>query len=209
MFDPPSLISLTHSLLLHLQGATWIVQDHSPVWLCRGRPKVLPDLSSHLLCGAMATCRAGRGKRDSASPHLFLQSAGSFCLLKLFPVPRTSSQVMMINSVSLTHTERKYTLLYITSMCWTSFIPVGHVLYSSEPSTEVFCRMHPKILCCPHWNHSQNIVCHWQHSGHGTKTAVSSSVFNGWKNITLCTVVQARSLWKASEQDESQTTEIR
>lgn len=92
-------------------------------------------------------CRTGKEKLVFAP--LSLQSAGSFCLLKPFPVPKISSQVMKTNSVSLTHMERKYTLLYITSVCWTSFIPVGHVLYSNEPSIELFYRMHPKFCVFP------------------------------------------------------------
>ena len=63
-------------------------------------------------------------------------------------------------------------------------------------------------FCVPHCYHSQNLSCHWEHAGHGTKRIVSSRGFNGWENITLCTVAQARSFWITSEHEESQTTEI-
>lgn len=205
LIHPLSLVwSITCSCICR-ESLEWF-KTHSPVWLCHGRPTVLPHLSSHLFCEAMAMCRTGKGKRGFSIPPLSLQSSVSFCQLKLFPVPKVLSQVMVTNSVSLTHIERKCTLCalpacaghhsFLWAMCSTA---MNQVLSYSAGGTPKFCVV---------------------------STAVTPRTFNATGSIldvaqreqfqavysmdekTLCTVVQARSLWKASEQDESQTTEI-
>lgn len=146
MFDPPSFTCLIYNLAeSHSNSSRYI-----PQFDCATEgPKCC--LISGPISSVRPWPRAGQAKEKgfSVSPHLSLQSPGRFCLLKLFSVPTILSQVMKTSTVSLTHVERKYILLYITSVCWTSFIPVGHVLYSSEPSTELFCRMHPKFCIFP------------------------------------------------------------
>lgn len=146
-------------------------------WKAQGAPQC----TSGPISSVRPWPRAGQAEEKGYSPlpHLSLQSPGSFCLLKLFSAPKILSQVIKLITVSLTHTERKYILLYITSVCWTSFIPVGHVLYSNEPSTELFCRMHPKFCIFLIAITPRTFFCRWEHSGHGTKTAVSSTVVNG------------------------------
>lgn len=204
VFDPPSLPCLTHNPLVHLQGVIWIVQHPflslTVPWKAQiAAPPQLPSLLwSH------GHVQDRQRKKGIQYPLTFPSESRE---LKLFPVPKILSQVMMTNSVFLTHTERKCALLYITSVCWTSFIPVGHVLYRNEPSTELFCGKHPKILCCPLCNRSQNTVCHWSILDVAQREQFQAVYSMDEK--TLCTVVQARSPWKASEQNESQTTEIR
>lgn len=114
------------------------------------KTQVLPHHGSHCSCQATNMCRTGKGERlFSVSSHLSLQTPVSFSLLALFSVLEISGQVIKANIVFLSHRERKYYLLYITSICWTLFIHMDHTLYSSELSTEPFGKMHSKIHVFP------------------------------------------------------------
>lgn len=144
---PPSLvwsIACYCSCNIQYSSCTWIVQDPLPSLTVpqKIQSAASPQLPS-LLWGHGHEQHRERKKGIQCSLTFCFTAHGASLLLKLFPVPKILSQVMMTNSVSLTHRERKYTLLYISSMCWTSFIPEGHELYSNEQNTELFCRMHP------------------------------------------------------------------
>lgn len=73
-------------------------------------------------------------KGDSASPHLFL--AASVCLSYFHFLTLQPKFWWQIVFPWVTQRGDAHSC---------TFIPVGHVLYSNEPGTELFCRMHPKI----------------------------------------------------------------
>lgn len=146
-----------------LQWFPWIMHPHSP-W----GPEVLPDQGSHVFC--QATCRTGKPEGlCKTSSHLSLQSPVTFCFLALFSAPIISSQVMKTNTVSLKHTERKYCLLHIISMCllralqqWSEYgIIQKNALCSS---------------CFPHCELFQNLMPSDSHSGHGTKNSFKQRI---------------------------------
>lgn len=156
---------------------------------------MLPHPSSHLSCEATAMCSTGKGKGDSVSPHLLLQSPGSFCLLKPFPVPKILSQVMMANNVSLTHRERKYTLLYTASVC-----AGHHPFLRARSSTAMNQALSYSAGCTPKFHvvpiaTTPRILCATGSILDLAQREQFQAVYSmDEKNITLYIVVQAGSL---------------